>query len=144
MSVLTMTVAEREAFLADLHVGVFSAGGGDGDLVTVPIWYSYDPGGAVKVIMGRHSLKAQAIVRTGRMSLCAQQEALPYRYVSVEGPVASMVGPASVDERRAMAVRYLGDELAAMYLQSTEGTDNVVVLMTAEHWRTTDYGKQFG
>ena len=43
MSNLTMSKDEREAFLADLHVGVFSVvGEGDAPL-TAPIWYSYEP-----------------------------------------------------------------------------------------------------
>ena len=41
---LKMTKEEREAFLADLHVGVISiARDGRGPL-TVPIWYDYEPG----------------------------------------------------------------------------------------------------
>jgi hypothetical protein len=139
MSNLTMSKAEREAFLADVHVGVFAAAD-----IAVPIWYSYEPGGPVQVIMGRTSLKAKAIERVGRFSLCAQQEALQYKYVSVEGPVVSSIGPASIDVRRAMAARYLGAEMAELYLQSTENADDIVVTMTPERWRTTDYAKQLG
>jgi hypothetical protein len=49
---LTMTKEEREAFLADVHVAVISvAEDGHGPLV-VPIWYSYEPGGEVRIITG--------------------------------------------------------------------------------------------
>ena len=55
---LTMTKEEREAFLADIHVAVISvAEDGHGPLV-VPIWYSYEPGGAVRIITGRASRKS--------------------------------------------------------------------------------------
>ena len=137
-----MTTEEREAFLADLHVGVFSVVG-DGDTpLTAPIWYSYEPGGTVNVIIGRTSLKAKALARTAAFSLCAQAEALPYKYVTVEGPV-TVTEPATLEERTAMAVRYLGEELAVGYIASTGGeqSDSIVVRMQPARWRTTDYGK---
>jgi ABC transporter substrate binding protein len=50
---LTMTKEEREALLADVHVAVISVEeDGYGPLV-VPIWYSYEPGGEVRIITGR-------------------------------------------------------------------------------------------
>ena len=144
MSTLTMTRSEREAFLADVHVGVFSAVDAGGATITVPIWYSYEPGAAVTLIMARSSLKAKAVAASGRLSLCAQQEAIPYKYVSVEGPATTSAAGATEDERRAMAERYLGKELTELYMQSTEGADDVIVRMTPDSWRTTDYAKQFG
>ena len=54
---LAMTKEERESFLADVHVGVISvAEDGQGPL-TVPIWYSCEPGGEVRVITARMSRK---------------------------------------------------------------------------------------
>ena len=52
---LAMTKEEREAFLADVHVGIISvAEDGHGPL-TVPVWYSYEPGGEVRIITARAS-----------------------------------------------------------------------------------------
>jgi nitroimidazol reductase NimA-like FMN-containing flavoprotein (pyridoxamine 5'-phosphate oxidase superfamily) len=146
MTTLTMTAAEREAFLADLHVGVISVADDGQAPITVPIWYEYQPGGELSVIVSPSSLKAKAIERAGRFSLCAQSEALPYKYVSVEGPVTSPATPVDPAERRAMAHRYLGPELGDMYLEATaeETADDVVIRMTPDRWRTTDYAKQFG
>ena len=42
---LAMTKQEREAFLADLHVGVISIDEAGRGPLTVPIWYDYQPGG---------------------------------------------------------------------------------------------------
>ena len=57
---LTMTKEERAAFLADVHVAVISvAEDGHGPLV-VPIWYSYEPGGEVRIITGRTVAKGEA------------------------------------------------------------------------------------
>jgi nitroimidazol reductase NimA-like FMN-containing flavoprotein (pyridoxamine 5'-phosphate oxidase superfamily) len=45
---LAMTPEEREAFRADVHVGIISiADEGRGPL-TVPIWYAYEPGGELR------------------------------------------------------------------------------------------------
>ena len=98
----------------------------------------------MNVIIGPDSKKAVALATAKAFSLCAQTEAAPYAYVTVEGPVVE-TGPVSVDERRAIAERYLGAELAAGYLASTGGeqSDSIVVRMQPERWRTTDYGKQF-
>jgi nitroimidazol reductase NimA-like FMN-containing flavoprotein (pyridoxamine 5'-phosphate oxidase superfamily) len=43
---VSMSAGEREAFLAEVHVGVLAVEGGPGrgPLVT-PVWYSYRPGG---------------------------------------------------------------------------------------------------
>ena len=90
---LTMTKEEREAFLADVHVAVISvAEDGHGPLV-VPIWYSYELGGEVRIITGRTSRKGRLLERAGRFSLCVQAESPPYRYVSVEGPIVAVEAP---------------------------------------------------
>lgn len=43
---VAMSAAEREEFLADVHVGVLSAAlGPGGQTLAVPVWYGYQPGG---------------------------------------------------------------------------------------------------
>jgi len=100
---LTMTKEEREAFLADVHVAVISvAEDGHGPLV-VPIWYSYEPGGEVRIITGRTSRKGKLLERAGRFSLCVQTETLPYKYVSVEGPIVAVEAADLERDRRPLA-----------------------------------------
>jgi nitroimidazol reductase NimA-like FMN-containing flavoprotein (pyridoxamine 5'-phosphate oxidase superfamily) len=140
-----MTKSEREQFLSDVHVGVLSIRDEGRGPLTVPIWYTYEPGGVVSFLTGRSSRKAALIERERRCSLCAQTEAAPYRYVSVEGPVVAVEVDVDPDERRAIAQRYLGDELGDLYLAATEAdaADNVAIRMRPERWLTVDYGKQF-
>jgi PPOX class probable F420-dependent enzyme len=142
---LTMSAGEREAFLAGVHVGVLGVAHEGSSPLTVPIWYSYEPGGTVNVITGRTSLKAKAINAAGRFSLCAQTETAPYQYVSVEGSVTAVEDQASEDERRAMAHRYLGPEVGDLYMAATENdaSESIVIRMTPDRWRTVDYSKQF-
>ena len=135
-----MTPAEREAFLADLHVGVVSVTAEGRAPLTMPIWYSYEPGGTVSFITGRTSRKAVLIEREQRLSLCAQTEEAPYRYVTVEGPVVA------VEERKAIVYRYLGPEFGEAYLSATEAdvAGSVMIRMRPERWLSVDYSKEFG
>jgi PPOX class probable F420-dependent enzyme len=142
---LAMSVAEREQFLAGMHVGILSVVLGDGrGPLTMPVWYGYQPGGEVHVITERDSRKVGAVRAAGRMTLCAQDETPPYRYVSVEGPVAiENVDPA---DRRVMARRYLGTEGGDQYVATNPdaaGT-NILLRLSPEHWLTADFGKQLG
>jgi nitroimidazol reductase NimA-like FMN-containing flavoprotein (pyridoxamine 5'-phosphate oxidase superfamily) len=138
----SMSPAEREQFLAGVHVAVLSvdAGPGSGPL-TIPVWYAYEPRGLVSVSTDRSSRKAVAIGAAGRFSLCAQDEQPPYKYVTVEGP--AVIEPASLDERRALARRYLGpaDGDAFIAAEASEGEDAIMVRMTPEHWLAADFSK---
>jgi nitroimidazol reductase NimA-like FMN-containing flavoprotein (pyridoxamine 5'-phosphate oxidase superfamily) len=144
---LKMTKPEREAFLAELHVGVISiAEPGRGPLAA-PIWYGYEPGGELWIVTERSSRKGRLLEQAGRFSLVAQTETPPYKYVSVEGPITSIT-PSDVErDVRPLAHRYLGPDLGARYIESTGGAeargDNVLVRMRPERWLSVDYAKQF-
>jgi PPOX class probable F420-dependent enzyme len=138
---VNMSPAERESFLAELHVGVLAVAAGDGrGPLAIPIWYRYQPGGTVTVTTGENSTKARAIAAAGRFSLCAQDEAPPYRYVSVEGP--AVLGPRDPAERSAIARRYLGQEEGDAWIAANPAMDDVVIRMTPERWQTADFGKE--
>src|SRR5262245_9349670 len=106
---MTMSIKDREAFLAETRVGVVAAvdDGGRGPLL-VPVWYHYLPGGEVTLLTKRDSRKAKLIRRAGRFSLCVQSTQPPYKYVTVEGPVTGIQESVTAAERRALARRYLG------------------------------------
>lgn len=138
-----MTMQERQAFLADVHVGIIAIVEPERGPLTVPVWYSYEPGGDVQVLMQGDSRKMVGIEAAGRFSLCAQNEAPPYAYVTAEGPVSN-VRPYDIDtDLLTMATRYLGDEGGRQYI-ATAGTggNGVMVSMTPEHWLSTDYSKR--
>jgi len=140
---LTMTVAEREAFLAGPHVGIISVDDPGRGPLSVPVWYAYEPGGLVNVVTGTQSVKAERLRAAGRFSVCVQTEASPYRYVSVEGPITAVDETVTADERRALAQRYLGAEAGDLYISATaeQTVGSVAFRMTPENWRTSDYGK---
>lgn len=136
-----MTIAEREAFLADLHVGVLAVTHADTPLAT-PIWYVYEPGGDIWFLTSPDSIKGRALRASGRFSLCAQTEAPPYRYVTVEGSVRS-IESAPHDAMLHMARRYLGEEGGTAYAAASSG-DSSLFRLKAERWYTVDYGKRPG
>jgi hypothetical protein len=84
------------------------------------------------------------IAASGRFSLCAQDEAPPYKYVSVEGPVLEREQPVDPVERRTMARRYLGEEFGDLYFESTkaDAVHSVAFRMAPEFWFTADFAKE--
>ena len=138
---LSMSRAEREEFLTGLHVGVLSVASPDGrGPLTAPVWYTYQPGGTVNVATGGGTRKALAIEAAGRISLCAQQERLPYKYVTVEGPV--VIEQATEAERLELARRYLGPEGGDTYIATNPTDGQIMIRMTPEHWLTRDYSHE--
>ncbi len=139
---LKMTEDERDAFLAELHVGVISIEDpGRGPLLT-PIWYDYKPGVGLWVITSRTSRKGIALDKAGRFSIVAQAEEAPYyKYVSVEGPIVDVRPADREKDTRPMAHRYFGTQLGDAYLDSQPVDDAHVYVMQPQRWLTVDYTK---
>jgi nitroimidazol reductase NimA-like FMN-containing flavoprotein (pyridoxamine 5'-phosphate oxidase superfamily) len=140
---LAMSRAEREAFLADTHVGVVSISEDRRGPLTVPVWYRYTPGGEVLFATGDASRKRRLLERAGRASLCVQTETAPYLYVSVEGPTT--IDRVDFEEHtREMALRYLGARMGEAYLRATYPngtTSEVLVRLRPERWWSADFRK---
>jgi hypothetical protein len=138
MSEGSMTRAEREAFLAGVHVGVLAIDEPGRGPMSAPIWYVYEQGDVLMNI-ARDSVKAKLASAAGRASLTVQTEAAPYQYVAVEGPVRLDDG---WYDPLAMAVRYLGDEFGKWYADNNPATaESVTLRLTPERWRTYDFNK---
>lgn len=138
---LTMSSSERESFLSDLHVGIISIPRATKGPLTVPIWYDYQPGGEVWVITDTDSIKGKLLAKASRISLCAQTEAAPYQYVSIEGPFTTR--PSTQEELLAMAIRYLGEEQGQAYAANSAGggEGSIIVSIAPETWYSVDYNK---
>jgi hypothetical protein len=136
-----MTKQEREEFLAEVHVGVLAVARDGAGPLAVPVWYRYEPGGDVQIWMERRSRKYRAIEQTGRLSLVAQTETSPYKYVSAEGPVVSGERPTR-DEALTITLRYGTYDQAVAYVDSALGEDSVLVRMRPEKWLSNDQGKE--
>ena len=135
-----MTKEEKQDFLAGLHVGVLSLSDNPKGPLTVPIWYDYEPGGELWFITGPNSLKGKLLKVGVRLSLMAQSEEPPYKYVSIEGPVVS-IDEATNNDLLAMAIRYLGKDGGEQYAKNSESGGGVIVRVKPERWLSVDYAK---
>ena len=137
---LAMTAEERWTFLTDApRVGVLSIDAPDRAPVSSPIWFTVDQT-AITFAIAPTSRKAELLARRGRATFCIQSEELPYKYVTVEGPV-QRIGPATEDFRRAEAVRYMGQELGDLYIAATADEESEMWSLRPERWSSTDYAK---
>ncbi len=76
-----MSRDEMELFLADLHVAIISIPLMDRGPLTVPLWYTYEPGGELRVMTFKDSWKAKLLLKGVRISLCVQDEGSGQRSV---------------------------------------------------------------
>jgi general stress protein 26 len=137
----TMTKEEREAFLADLHVGILGINAEGRAPVLVPIWYSYEPGAEIVFITNKDAKKVNLLKKAGRFSLCVQDEHSPFSFVSVEGAVISIENANHQRDLTPIAQRYLGVEKGNQYVSDTQGDSEVLIRMRPERWFSADYGK---
>ncbi len=139
---LKMSVAEREAFLADRHVGVISIEDPGRAPLSAPIWYDFDPGVGVWIITEKDSLKGRLLEKCESFTLVAQAEDMPYKYVSVSGPIVDRQASDKEKHGRPMARRYFGVEMGDAYADGgSEEGENRVYTMRPERWLTVDYSK---
>ncbi len=136
-----MTKEERESFLAGLHVGIISIENPGRAPLCAPIWYDYTAEKGVWILTSPTSKKGVALEKAGRFSLVAQQEDLPYKYVTVEGPVVEVRAADLEDDTRPMARRYLGEEMGDAYVESNLTGASNFYRMQPEYWLTVDYAK---
>ena len=136
---LAMTFAERDAFLLGVHVAVLTVDEPGRGPLALPVWYEYKDR-RVGLGMDGGSTKAKLLRAAGRATVLVQQEAFPYRYVSVEGPVAETDRLRSMKE---VAIRYMGEEAGTAYAEhgGVDASNQVTFELQPEHWRTQDFSK---
>ena len=141
---MKMTQEERAAFLNEVHVAVISVPDPGRGPLAVPVWYAYVPQDEFHIWTGGDSHKVALLREAGRCSICVQQETPPYKYVSVEGPVA--MEPIQLErDLRPLVYRYLGPEEGQAYIEGlggdTAGTGDLLIRVKPERWRTLDFSK---
>ena len=138
----SLSVRDRESFLAEPHIAALSvAAGPHRGPLTVPVWYQYIPGGEAWVLTGADSRKAKLIQAAGRFTLMVERLDPTVRYVSVEGPVVR-TEPATDAMMTELATRYLTPEKVDSYLEfaRTELGDHVAIYLRPERWLSADLG----
>ena len=118
-------MSEQEEFLAEANVAVLATVGPGGGAHAAPIWYLYEDGVFI-MGTGRGSQKHRNIERQPEVTLVVDRRALPYYAAMAQGS-AEIGPPLSEAERSRLAVRYLGEKLAQVYLARTAGGDSVSI-----------------
>lgn len=142
---VAMTQQEKENFLAGVHVGVISIAQTGRAPLTIPIWYAYEPGKEICFVTGGSSQKGKLLSLGSKASLCAQEEQMPYKYVSVEGEVTAIV-PADVErDIRPLAQRYYGRDGGDQYIQRVYGSGiaegDLLIRIRPQRWVAADYSR---
>jgi len=134
----TLNRDEQLALLAEVRIGVLSVASirPDRGPLAVPIWYSFEPERGISIVTDRDSQKGRAIQAAGRFGMVVQHEAMPYRYVSVEGPVIEDRPMDPERDLKPLAQRYLGTHLGDLYTaaMSVLGPTTFVFTMRPETW----------
>jgi hypothetical protein len=141
MSDNSLSVSDRESFLAEPHIAALAVSAGpDRGPLTLPMWYQFEPGGDIWILTEAESRKARLIAAAGRFSLMVDRVTPTTRYVSVEGPVIRTV-PGTDEMTLALATRYLRPDQVPPYLElaKTFG-DEVAIYMRPERWLAADLG----
>jgi hypothetical protein len=142
MADASLSVRDRELFLAEPHVAALSVSAGERrGPVTVPIWYQYAPGGEAWILTEAKSRKARLIEAAGRFTLMVERVMPTVRYVSVEGPVTRTV-PATDELLLEITARYLPPENVPAYIEfaTTQLGEQVAIYLRPERWLTADLG----
>lgn len=139
---MSLSVAEREQFLAESHIAALSVSAGQSRApLTVPIWYQYAPGGDAWILTSAGSRKAQLIEAAGRFGLMVNRLEPTVRYVSVEGPVTRTVS--GTDELLwEITQRYLPRDKVSSYVEfaKAELGDQVAIYLRPQRWLSADLG----
>jgi hypothetical protein len=142
MADASLSVEDREAFLAEPHIAALSVSAGQGrGPLTVPIWYQYAPGGEAWILTEARSRKARLIEAAGRFTLMVDRVMPTIRYVSVEGPVTRTV-PETDELLREITSRYLPPDKVPAYLEfaAAELGEQIAIYLRPERWLTADLG----
>jgi len=140
-----MSPEERQAFLAETRVGILSIPEEGRGPLTVPVWYTYVPGGEVCIWTGVETRKAKLLHHAHRISFCVQEPTPPfYKYVSIEGPFT--IRPVDLErDIHPMTLRYYGpvngERMFADISQAGGWKKDILVCITPERWLTVDYSK---
>jgi Pyridoxamine 5'-phosphate oxidase len=138
----SLSVRDRESFLAEPHIAALSVSAGPGrGPFTLPIWYQYTPGGEAWVLTEAKSRKARLIEAAGRFTLMVERTVPTTRYVSVEGPVTRTV-PETDELLREITERYLPPDMVRAYLEfaKTDLSEQIAIYLRPERWLTADLG----
>jgi PPOX class probable F420-dependent enzyme len=130
-----MSDAEVAAFLSSEppRPGVLATVRADGRPHAAPVWYDVDDDGSIVFNTGERTVKGRNLARSGRASMCVDDDRPPFSFVVVEGAVEIS---ADLAEVRAWAARiggrYMGPARAEEYRDRNGVAGELVVRLRPE------------
>jgi PPOX class probable F420-dependent enzyme len=131
-----MSDAEVREFLtrAPARPGVLGTTRADGRPHVAPVWYDVDGDGTIVFTTGETTVKGRNLRRTGRAALSVDDDAAPFSFVTVEGPVVISHDLAAVREWAArIGARYMGADRAEEYGDRNGVPGELLIRLTPEH-----------
>jgi hypothetical protein len=108
-----------------------------GDVLLAPVWHEWRDGGFSVVILA-DDVKHRNVQRDSRASIVVAENGGLNRGIEVRG-IAHIVHDGVNEVNQRIALRYLGPERAAMFLQGLEGISLVQVLLEPKKVRAWDF-----
>ena len=106
----------------------------DGSPHVAPVWVDVDGSGdsaQVVFMTSADTIKGKAILRDGRVSLCWDDDAPPFSFVTIAGTATTSTEPAELLEwGTRIAARYMGDDQAESYGRRNAVPPEMVVRVT--------------
>lgn len=138
---------DLERFVSEARIGMLAYARRDGTPNQVPIWYAYEDG-AFLMVSTTTSPKVHATRRSPRVTLAIQDEAPPYRAVTIEGTVSFAPTPVEGGVSSALARRYFGrlgaDEYEKMTRETYEAAGLTLMTLTPDRVRGFDNTRLLG
>lgn len=102
----------------------------DGSPLVAPVWIERD-GEQIVFMTSADTIKGKAILRDGRVSLCLDNEAPPFDFVTISGTTTTSTDPDELLQwSTRIAGRYMGAEHAAAYGARNAVPPEMVVRVT--------------
>ena len=130
-----MSRAEAESFLrSPVRPGILATVRADGRSHAAPVWFDVDDDESIVFNTGEDTVKGRNLRRSGRASICVQDDQPPFSFVTVEGPVTFVD---DLDLVRSWAARiggrYMGADRAEELGERNGVPGELLVRLAPEH-----------
>jgi len=129
-----MAPHEIKSFLmTGTRTGKIAVNRRDGSPMVVPVWFGVDDDGTIAFTTHEATVKARAIRRDPRVSMCVDEEAPPYAYVRIDGR-AELIDDSKLVRLWAARVggRYMGEERAEEFANRNAVPGEILVRITPQ------------
>jgi PPOX class probable F420-dependent enzyme len=129
-----LTPEELGDLLEQPLVAVLATRRADGGVLLSPVWHQWRDGGFDVVSRGV-DVKVEHLRRDPRANIVVYEHAPPYRGIEVRADARLEAAPA--ETVRAIAIRYLGEDEGAAYLEG--GEDDTLIRLEPGQLRAWDF-----